>query len=830
MTMLDRKTTRLALLLAVLLAAFPTRPLHAQALQTFEGVLTIVWGDPHPDLGGRGDVRYTLVLPDGTQMSLQMGGHEGEAVQLVGGRVLVLARVATTPAAAAGVPAPVAVVDSIALSPNALALPGPAGAVLGTRRVIYLLVKFSDATAEPHPPTFYTNMTNPDTPPGGEVFPSTLNGFFKKTSWNQFSWIGDVGGAGGLGAPFGWLTLPHPKSYYAPCGWSSSCAQLGLLGNDATALGRAQGINFATYDNINFVLSNDLDCCAWGGGYYSSIDAKVFGATWEPPWGQDVPTYAHEMGHSIGLPHSGWVYYAYDSPWDVMSSVVGINGVACGSYNSINLGSASTVYCSEPGDGYIAPHKDYLGWIPPANEVIGSPSGTTVTLEADSLPLGTAAKMIKVCLPGFACTGSSARYITVEARVKGLGATSQYDNGIPGEGVIIHEVRLDRPPIEGACFFNSQSGWAVPIDATPGDYDSVNCNSGGLGYPSYGLYNAQWTAGRTFVNTGYGLAIAVVSRSGSTFQINISAPGRHPSRNDDLDGDGRKDLVWRQTQSGDVAAWLMNGTSVKQGPVIAAGVPLAWQIVGMGDLDGDTNADLVWRNTQTGDVAAWLMNGAAVKQGPVIAAGVPLAWQIVGMGDLDGDSKADLVWRNMQTGDVAAWLMNGVSVNQGPVIAAGVPLVWQIVGIGDLDGDGKADLVWRNTQTGDVAAWLMNGVAVNQAPVIAAGVSPAWQIAGVGDLDADGKADLLWRQIQTGDVAAWLMNGTAVTQRPIVASQVPLVWQIASLGDVDGDGKADVIWRQTQTGDLAVWIMDGTAVRQQPVIAPGVPMVWQVQR
>src|SRR5438128_2732399 len=83
-----------------------------------------------------------------------------------------------------------------------------------------------------------------------------------------------------------------------------------------------------------------------------------------------------------------------------MSSVVGINGVACGSYNSINSGSASTVYCSEPGDGYIAPHKDYLGWIPPANDVIGSASGMTVTLEADSLPLGTAAKMIKVCLAG----------------------------------------------------------------------------------------------------------------------------------------------------------------------------------------------------------------------------------------------------------------------------------------------------------------------------------------------------------------------------------------------------------------------------------------------
>jgi len=48
--------------------------------------------------------------------------------------------------------------------------------------VIYLLVKFPDDGAVPHPPTFYSNMTDPDAPPGGEVFPSTLNGFFKKTS------------------------------------------------------------------------------------------------------------------------------------------------------------------------------------------------------------------------------------------------------------------------------------------------------------------------------------------------------------------------------------------------------------------------------------------------------------------------------------------------------------------------------------------------------------------------------------------------------------------------------------------------------------------------
>lgn len=480
------------------------------ALRNVEGTLTVVWADPHPDLSTAGGTRYSLVLDDGTTRELNLNGHEQAALLNFGRRVTV-----STPSSILAGTLAVEAIRSVAAAP-----PGGGGPA-GTKRVIYLLLKYADDVDVPHPPSFYSNLNNPDTPPAGEVFPSTINAFFKKTSWDQFSWIGDVGGAGGLGAPGGWLTLPYPKSYYAPCGWEAPCADLFSLTNDAMDLGRAAGINFTVYDNVNFVMSNDLDCCAHGGGFYSPVEGKFYGATWEPPWGQEAHIYAHEMGHSLGLPHSGWVYYSYDNPWDVMSRRSLAANVLCGSYLSMNNGGTPRdLFCAEPGNGYIAPHKDYLGWIPPANAVVTNTSAsTTVTLEGLALPLGTAAKILKICIDGVPCTGDSAHYFTAEARVRDQGNSSQFDNGIVGEGVILHEVRMDQPPIGGNCFFNSQSGFAFPIDSTPGDYDSWFCSFAAFTYPNYALFNAQWNPGQTYTN---GFSLSVISRTATTFTVSTT--------------------------------------------------------------------------------------------------------------------------------------------------------------------------------------------------------------------------------------------------------------------------------------------------------------------
>jgi hypothetical protein len=72
--------------------------------------------------------------------------------------------------------------------------------------------------------------------------------------------------------------------------------------------------------------------------------------------------------------------------------------------------------------------------------------------------------------------------------------------------------------------------------------------------------------------------------------------------------------------------WLMSGWTVTSSAAFGT-VDLNWQIAGVGDFDGDGKADLVWRNTATGDVAMWLMSGWTVTNSADFAT-VDLNWQI----------------------------------------------------------------------------------------------------------------------------------------------------------------------------------------------------------
>src|SRR5262249_8089186 len=147
----------------------------AAALQDFDGVLTVQWADPRHRAASGGETRFHLTPAGGAAIRLKLSDALANlAIRHFGRRVTLRGRCAQDASGTANM-----VVDSIAA-----ATPAQAAAVTGTRRALYLLLKFSDDSAVPHQPSFYANLTNPDTPPPGSGIPATLNGFFKKTSWN----------------------------------------------------------------------------------------------------------------------------------------------------------------------------------------------------------------------------------------------------------------------------------------------------------------------------------------------------------------------------------------------------------------------------------------------------------------------------------------------------------------------------------------------------------------------------------------------------------------------------------------------------------------------
>ncbi|WP_447962855.1 FG-GAP-like repeat-containing protein [Nitrospira sp. Ecomares 2.1] len=299
-----------------------------------------------------------------------------------------------------------------------------------------------------------------------------------------------------------------------------------------------------------------------------------------------------------------------------------------------------------------------------------------------------------------------------------------------------------------------------------------------------------------------GLAQPLLQDLGWVFEADVSFPIRN-----DVNGDEKADLVWRNTSTWAVAIWLMNGPTIASSGSLGV-VSSKWQVAGIGDVNEDGKADVIWRHSDTGTVAVWLMNGLTVMS-VGFPGSVSLDWQIASVGDVNGDGRADVVWLNTSSGEVTIWLMSGSTIASSGHLGA-VPLEWKMAGMGDMNADGKADLIWRNTLTGAVETWLMQGLTVLSIG-FTGGVSTDWQIAGVGDVNDDGMGDLVWRKTSNGEVAIWLMNGVTLSS-PGFFGVVPQGWEIANTSDVNGDGRADIIWRNKQTGTVAVWIMNGLAI------------------
>jgi hypothetical protein len=329
------------------------------------------------------------------------------------------------------------------------------GAATDVRPYVMLLCKFSDQPSEPLPRSWYDAVLGPTRPNMGH--------YFNELSFGRLSLAGSVA--------VGWFTLPKPYLYYYPSGGQSLLFD--ALLRDCVAAADAT-VDFTRYSGI-IVQHNLGPDWAYGGRYTLTLDGQTrpFGVAWMPKSG--TAQLAHELGHTLGFPHSSGGYdQVYDSRWDVMSN----------SYPFVD-------YSLDPPDFLqqhtIAYDKWSAGWIDARSVLIPALASTqsVMLLFADRAPATAGYQLVRVPDPQ-----ASAKQTLAEARRR-VG----YDQGVPGNAVVLHSFDQAR----------SEPAHVIDVDRNGDPNDA----------------GAMWTVGESYTDSIFGLTIDVDSVNASGFGVTV---------------------------------------------------------------------------------------------------------------------------------------------------------------------------------------------------------------------------------------------------------------------------------------------------------------------
>jgi M6 family metalloprotease-like protein len=472
---------------AVTFAALNQTPNNQNSLT---GTLTAIHGDPAPGSSLPSSINFYLTDDAGVTTQLEISPA---VLQSAGGlnaldrkRVVVNLAQAQAGAIINSNGVPVVAIRLEQPANGALANPDQQALVSGSKAYANIRCKFPDINDSRETTdwtaTYFGGMF-------GETYPG-LGHYWREVSYNNVDLAGTSTPNLTLspyGNPSGWVTLPQPRSYYVV---DPASPNLTALANDCTQAADSQ-FNFYPYFGLNLIFNSDIGTYAWGGSRYLSLDgmSKVWPVTWEPPWGftrQSV--FAHEMGHSFGLPHSAYPPGSegapgneYKNSWDVMSNAyIYLPYYPPGSPNYGYIGQHTITY-----------HKDRLGWIPADRKLVYN-GGSSVTLTLDRLAQPAGSNYLMAQIP---INGSTSLFYTVELRIE-----AGYDGTLPLDGgVIIHQIDTTTNRREPA--------WIV---------DPANNSSSKAQTPE-----AIWTAGETYILPENQFRVEVISIGANSAVITL---------------------------------------------------------------------------------------------------------------------------------------------------------------------------------------------------------------------------------------------------------------------------------------------------------------------
>lgn len=271
-----------------------------------------------------------------------------------------------------------------------------------------------------------------------------------------------------------WAALPNPLSYYQA---NNDLVQLYRQCRTAHAvpIGRK---------NVNIILAEEPFPFAIGGQLYENN--QLVRVTWLPPFGwRNLGVAVHEIGHGYGMPHSSnsdGDSFAYDNPWDVMSTT----------RYAVDLG---------PGlGGDPAPTNSYhaykLGWLDGAGQAVIVPPGQSISLTVNHWGAADDSAPYVLLLPlDSPDPRYAAQLYAIEAR-RGSGDAGNQQRNLPdADGVLIYSVDTTR----------SEPAWLVNHTDQPGDDTAV-----------------VYTVGESFQDPVWQVEVTVTAATADGYTVSIT--------------------------------------------------------------------------------------------------------------------------------------------------------------------------------------------------------------------------------------------------------------------------------------------------------------------
>ena len=517
------------------------------------------------------------------------------------------------------------------------------------------------------------------------------------------------------------------------------------------------------------------------------------------------------------------------------------------------LASAGVTVFVSSGDGGSSPGQK--GWEDNSGPVqVESPASDpyVTAVGGTSLYLNISTGAVSSESAWFYGGGGSSQFFARPGWQNGAGVTPGAYRMVPDVALVADLSTGGYLIFGGQLYFVGGTSWGAPTCA--GFCAMINQAQANIGQPSNGLLgpkiyplngtssfrdittgsngpNGVYNAGPGYdLCTGLGVpsVAALIQALNSTPTEPAPSPAPTPvtlsfiSYSGDFNGDGRQDILWRNTQTGEVRIWYMNGSTLLSNNYVAT-VGLDWKIAGIGDFNGDGISDILWENTVNGSFAIWTMHGDSAVSYQYASPGYQ--WSITGVADLDHSGLADILWRNVVTGEVRVWRsLSPLSFSSESIGVAS--LDWNLVGTADLYGDEHPELIWRNQNSGEVRAWRLSGDVI--IANVSLGFPPLnWELVGFGDFTGAGRQDILWHNTNDGSVDAWIMNGFSIVAQWFPGA-VSLDWQIRATPDVNGNHINSILWSNVNSGQQVIWMSNGsTFVPGAPFGAA--PLAWVVQ-